>query len=311
MAGININRTTSGVSLPKSVASEIITLMEQTSAVQQLATRIELPGGGTNVPVMTGLPTAGWVTQETDAKPVSTPSFTSKEMTAYTLAVVVPFSNQFRRDANALYNECVRVLPQALAVKFDETVFASSNPPGSNFDQIGGATVVKLGPKPGDVKENTYAGLVDAYKAIAGDGGRLDGWALSSAGKGLLLAQVDGNGRPLLLDSIINGTSIPMILGERVAYTEAAASTPTVGFAGDWSHSRWGTVEGIKISMSEGAIEDGTITVGDDQNTGTTEVPKVISLWSRNMFALRAEIEIGFRVSNVNKFRKLTSTARS
>ena len=44
-------------------------------------------------------------------------------MSAYTLAVIVPFSNQFKRNAEALYEALVDRLPLALAQKFDYTVF--------------------------------------------------------------------------------------------------------------------------------------------------------------------------------------------
>lgn len=311
MAGIDVNRTTDGVVLPKEVSSEIWSNMQEQSAVQNLARRIDLPGRGVTIPVVTGDPEADWVA-ETDHKPVSRPTFGSKDITPYTLAVIVPFSNQFRRDLGALYAECVRRLPGALAKKFDATVFASSGAPGSNFAQLGGATAVPLSPHATDVKKGTYAGLVEAYQAVAGADGALDGWALSSQAKGLLLGQVDSTGRPLLAESIANGSSVPTLLGEPVYYTKGvyASGTPnTIGFAGDWSSAVWGAVEGVSISFSEGAIEDGVreITVGED----TAEIPNIVSLWGRNMFAVRAEIEIGFQVRDVNRFVKLTDAVRS
>ena len=308
MAGIDVNRTTSGVKLPAEISNEIWSNMQEASAVQQLATQIALPGPGVTIPIVTGDPSADWVA-ETDEKPVSRPTFGSKDITPYTLAVIVPFSNQFRRDANALYNECVRRLPGVLAKKFDSTVFASTGAPGSNFGQLGGASAVALGPHATDVKKNTYAGLVQAYTEIANGGGTLDGWALSSQAKGLLLGQVDTTGRPLLLESIQAGSSVPTILGEPVYYTQGvqAAGTPnTIGFAGDWDSAFWGSVEGVSISISDQAsITDGTITVGTD------EVPNIINLWQRNMFAVRAEIEIGFQYRDITRFRKLTDGTRA
>lgn len=308
---IDINRGTSGVVLPEAVSAEIWGNMQEASAVQQLAQRIDLPGSGVTVPVITGDAEAGWV-DETDHKPVSRPSFDTKSITPYTLAVIVPFSNQFRRDLNGLYNECVRRLPGALAKKFDETVFATSGAPGSNFAQLGGAAATALSPHASDLKKGTYAGLVEAYQSVAAAGGTLDGWALSSQAKGLLLGQVDSTGRPLLLESIQSGSAVPQLLGEPVYYTKGVydADTPnTIGFAGDWSSAVWGSVEGISISFSEGTIEDGTATydVGED----TVEIPKLISLWGRNMFAVRAEIEIGFQVRDVARFRRLTDATRS
>lgn len=314
MAGIDINRGTSGVVLPKEVSSEIWANMQDGSVVQQLARRIDLPGSGVTIPIVTGDPTADWVA-ETDEKPVSRNTFSSKDITPYTLAVIVPFSNQYKRDLPSLYAECVRRLPGALAKKFDETVFASTGAPGGNFGQLGSASTVAIGPHATDVKKNTYAGLVEAYTAIAGAGGTLDGFAFNSAGKGLLLGQVDSTGRPLLLESMRDGFSVPQLLGERVAYGSGVPSASSVvGFAGDWSSAVWGSVDGVSISFSEGSITDGVKTISvDNPSAGTpsVDVPNVVNLWQRNMFAVRAEIEIGFQVRDVARFRKLTSTARS
>ena len=311
MAGIDVNRTTSGVVLPAEVSNEIWANMQEESAVQRLARQINLPGPGVTIPVITGDAEAEWVS-ETDEKPVDRPTFGSKDIPPYTLAVIVPFSNQFRRDAAALYAECVRRLPGALAKKFDSTVFASTGAPGSNFAQLGGATAVPLSPHASDLKKGTYAGLVAAYQAVATAGGSLDGWALSSQAKGLLLGQVDSTGRPLLLDSIQNGSAVPQLLGEPVHYSKGVytAGTPnTIGFAGDWSSAVWGSVEGISISFSEGSITDGTteITVGEDSAT----IPNIVNLWQRNMFAVRAEIEIGFQVRDAARFVKLTDAVRT
>ena len=307
----DVNRGTTGVVLPKEVSAEIWQNMQDASSVQQLARRIDMPGPGVTIQTITGDPVADWVA-ETDEKPVSTPSFGSKDITPYTLAVVVPFSNQFKRDKTALYNECIRRLPGALATKFDSTVYASSGAPGSNFAQLGGATAVPIGPNATDVKKGTYAGLVAAYQAVADADGTLDGWALNSTGKGLLLGQVDSTGRPILVDSIANGSSVPMLLGERVVYSKGVPSASSVvGFAGDWSSAVWGSVEGVSISISEGAIVNGTVTI-DTSTAGTTvDVPNVLPLWQKNMFAVRAEIEIGFQVRDASRFVKLTSTARS
>lgn len=314
MAGIDVNRTTSGISLPKEVSSEIFTTMQDASAVQRLARRIDLPGSGVTIPVITGDPTASWVA-ETAEKPVSRPTFGSKDITPYKLAVIVPFSDEFRRDLGALYSECVSRLPGALAKAFDATVFASSGAPGSNFAQLGGATAVALGPHASDVKKNTYAGLVSAYTTVATAGGALDGWALSSQAKGLLLGQVDSTGRPLLLESIQNGSSVPQLLGEDVTYTQGvyASGTPNViGFAGDWSSAVWGTVEGVKIDIGNGTITDGTTELNvAAPGSGTVTIPNTVNLWQRNMFAVRAEIEIGFQVRDTSRFVKLTDAVRS
>src|SRR5690606_37228768 len=104
----------------------------------------------------------------------------------------------------------------------------------------------------------------------------------NSAGKGLLLGQVDSTGRPLLLESMRDGFSVPQLLGERVAYGSGVPSASSVvGFAGDWSSAVWGSVDGISISFSEGSITDGTVTVGE--GAAAVDIPNQVNLWQRNM----------------------------
>lgn len=292
MAGIDVNRTTSGINLTPEQSSEIWSAAEYSSAVMQLANRIELPGAGVSVPIITGEPEAEWV-DETDEKPVNRPTFDNKMMTGYTAAVIVPFSNQFRRDKAALYNEIVRKLPQALARRFDQTVFGGAGgAPGANFDTLGGAASVGL-------TGNTYAGLVAADQAVATGGGILSGWALSPQARGVLLGAVDGMGRPLFTGSAAEG-NVPTLLGAPTSLTKGvyAAGTPNrLGFTGDWASAHYGVVEEIQLSISDQA----TITDGDVQ----------LNLWQRNMFAVRAEFEVGFRVRDLAHFVQLTDATQA
>lgn len=280
------------ISLPTELSNEIMQKTQDQSAVMQLARRIALPGRGLTIPVISGDPTAAWV-DETDAKPVSTPTLSQKVMQAYKLAVIVPFSMEFRRDAAALYDALVERLPGALAAKFDATVFHGTAP-GSNFDTFAAATGQNIG------STNTYAGLVAADGDIANHGGIMNGIALSPAGKAALLSAVDGDSRPLFINTVAEG-AVPMVLGAKTVLVKAAykagasgsPSTPNVvGIAGDWSQAVYGTVEGVKITYSE----DAALTINST----------LTSLFEHNMFAVRAEIEVGFR-ADTSVFNKLTT----
>lgn len=288
---VDVSRGTANIELTPEQSSEIWSNAEYNSAVMQLAQRVDLPGAGVSIPIITGEPEAAWV-NETDEKPVSRPTFDNKIMTGYTAAVIVPFSNQFRRDKAALYNEIVRKLPQALARKYDETVFGpAGGAPGANFDTLGGAAQV-------GISGNTYAGLVAADQAVATGGGILSGWALSPQARGLLLGAVDGMGRPLFTGGAAEG-NVPTLLGAPVAVTKGVygAGTPArLGFAGDWASAHYGVVEDIQLSISDQA----TI------NDGGTQ----LNLWQRNMFAVRAEFEVGFRVRDLAHFVQLTDAAQ-
>ena len=136
---------------------------------------------------------------------------------------------------------------------------------------------------------------------IAGHDGLLNGWVLSPQGKAILLTAVDGNNRPLFINSAAEG-AVPMILGAPVrqskgAYTaETASADALVGIAGDWTQAVYGTVEGVQIAISDQA----TLTDG-----GST-----INLFEQNMFAVRAEIEVGFRC-DTTVFNKLTGKTKT
>ncbi len=280
------------IALPTELSNEIMQKTQEQSAVMQLARQIALPGRGLTIPVIAGDPTAAWV-DETDAKPVSTPTLSQKVMSAYKLAVIVPFSMEFRRDAAALYDALVQRLPGALAAKFDNTVFFGSAP-GSNFDTFAACTAQNIG------SSNTYAGLVAADGDIAAHDGIMNGIVLSPAGKSTLLGALDGDNRPLFINSVAEG-AVPMVLGARAvlckaAYKAGASGSPAtpnkVGVAGDWTQAVYGTVEGVRITYSE----DAALTINST----------LTSLFEHNMFAVRAEIEVGFR-ADTSCFNLLTT----
>src|SRR5690606_9082904 len=131
-----------------------------------------------------------------------------------------------------------------------------------------------------------YQSVVTAFAAVADAGGDVTSVALSPKGQTARMLATDADGRPL---SVPGGPAEPgrvaNVLGvdtvtSRAVYDQASA---TVGVAGDWTAAVFGTVAGVQVAVNtEGSITD----------TGGTP----LNLWQRNMFAVRAEIEVGFRV---------------
>ena len=208
-------------------------------------------------------------------------------MTPYKLAVIVPFSEEFARDAESLYEALIARLPRALGEKFDNTVAGGGTAPGSNFDTFAAATAQSTA-------TDVYDALVAADTDIATHGGILNGFAISPQARGVLLGAKDSTERPLFINSVAEG-AVPMILGAQTVLSKGifVAGTPNVlGIAGDWTQAMYGTVEGVRIDFSK----DATLVSGN-----TT-----INLFQQNMLAVRAEIEIGFR-ADVTVFNKITS----
>lgn len=286
---VDISRSTSGVNLPEQVASEIWSSAQEQSAVMAVSRQISLPGSGVTIPIITGDAQADWVA-ETAEKPVSRATLGQKVMTPYKLAVIEPFSDEFRRDLPGLYAELARRLPGALAKKFDETVLAGAAP-GSGFDVLSGAPSMVVD------GTDTYQDLVAVFNAVAAAGGNLSHWVASPKLQGALLASVDGFGRPLFTNSPNTSGEVGQVLGRPVYGTRATLAQSTTaaddtGVAGDFAGSAiYGTVSGVQVSVSDQA----TLTDGAGQ----------INLWQQNMFAIRAEIEVGFIVRDANHFVRI------
>ncbi len=280
----DLQRGSSGIILPSAVSNEILAKVQETSVIQRAARRIALPGNGTAVNIITGEPTASWV-GETALKPVSNGTAQTKILRPYKLAVIETFSNEFRRDLPALYSALADRLPAALAKKFDTTVFHGSNP-GSDFDNLTSASAHVM----------DYDGMVAALSALGASGYDMNGIIVAPQGEAKLLGEKDLQDRPLFISNLQNEGGIGSVLGRPVFKSKAAyldTTTDVLGFAGDWSQAVWGQVGDVTVKISDQA----TLTVGEES----------INLFQQNMFAVLAEIEVGFRVGDIAAFKKLTA----
>jgi len=294
---VDLNRGSSNVSkiLPKEVSAEIWAKALEESAIMRLARRVNLPGPGITIPMITADAAAAWVAESTE-KAVSEASLDGKVLTPHKLAVIEIFSNEFRRDLPAVYTELARRLPNSIGKKFDETVFAGVAP-GSGFDVLTSSTAVNIEDTTGG--KTVYKNLVSVLSTIATTDAELTGWAMSPKADAVLLGSVDSSGRPIFIPNATDDRVIGSLLGSPVVRTRRAykqgVDNDVLGFAGDWSQAVWGMVNEIGFSISEEAtINDGT---------------NQINLWQRNCFAIRVEAELAFGVMDANAFVKLTGTA--
>lgn len=283
MAGVQVNRTLTNVYLPSAVSNEIWQTVQESSVITRAARRITLPGEGVTIPIITGDAVADWVA-ETGEKPVSRPTIGSQTITGYKLALIVPFSNEFRRDLPTLYSALASRLPAAIGKKFDETIFGYDSSPGSGFDTLSGIAEVEL---------VDYSSIVEAAQTVADvDDAAISHTILSPQADFIFSASVDSEGRPLWPDTdAVFGKFGGSVLRSKHVYD---AGTGTVGVVGDFSgNAVWGQVEGLSVAIStEATITDG-------------ETP--INLWQRNMFAVRVEATMGFAVADAGAFVRYVS----
>lgn len=297
MSGVPTNRTASGILLPPEVSSQIWQDAQAASVVMQKASRIDLPGEGVDVPLITGDPVATWI-GETDKIAVGNSTFGSKSIRPRKVALIELFSNEFKRDLPALYSALADRLPKTIAKAFDLKVFHAAAEANA-FDSLAGAQHLTLD------TTDTYGDLVAIDSAVYEANGVTDGYVFSPKARRTLIGAKDADGNPLLLNSLIDGRNVPSLLGADVSYSpnaykaDAAGDDGEVlGFAGQWaSNAFYGVVESIRVEVSNEAVVD----VSPDAT------PDFVSLFQRDMFALRVIAHLGFAVRDLNKFVKITS----
>lgn len=296
MAGIQTNRTASGILLPPEVSSQIWQDAQTESVVMQKATRIDLPGEGVDVPLITGDPTATWI-GETDKISVGESTFGSKSIRPRKVALIEMFSNEFKRDLPALYSALAERLPKTIAKAYDLKVMHATAEAGA-FDSLAGAQAFGL------AAATAFDDLVDIDSAVYEANGTPDGYVFAPKARRSLIGAKDDNGNPLLLNSITDSRSVPTLLGVDVAYSANAYkagvedTTPEVlGFGGQWAgNAFYGMVESIRVEVSTDAVVD----------VSTNGTPDFVSLFQRDMFALRVVAHLGFAVRDLSKFVKIT-----
>lgn len=298
---VNIERSSTGSALPAALSADILGKAVEQSFVMRAGRQVTVPGPGLTIPVITGEPTAGW-TAETAKKPVSTHTMTRKNLIPKTLSVIEPFSNQFRRDLPGLYAELVRRLPGAIAKKFDSDVVFSDR---TNVDSLWSNGVALSANANRSVLDatGTLQDLIDGVKNVTDAGYDPNGFVLSPAAE-LLFAGASTSG-PLtfgtgLIGDLVNGAirSRNVVVSGLDADGSGAGSTTfsTLGIVGDWSQLVWGYVESIEIAISDQSV----LYVDGGVND--------IHLFQQNMFAVRAEVEIGAVIGDPKAFNLYGTT---
>lgn len=296
---LDVSRLTNGVILTPEMSSEIWTDSIKQSALTQLATRVNLPGKGVKWQTLNAPTAAEWV-GETAEKPVVDPTFGSKTMIPYKLAQIITVSEEFTRDAANLWTAIQAQASEAIAQAIDKTFLAGAIPlPGADgVDTLADAQTVS-------VKNGKYVDFVKIATTVLDNNGDLNGIAITNKGLSKFLSAVDENGRPLMVPGV-GSTELGSAFGARMikspwGYKEAvkastepkvSAAPEVLGVAGDWTQAYYGTVQGIRIKMTD------TATVKKGSQT--------INLWQRNMIAFLVEAEVGFIVRDKSKFVVIT-----
>lgn len=226
---------------------------------------------------------AYWVS-ETERIQTSKPEYAQAEMEAKKIGVIIPLSKEFLKwTAKDFFNEVKPLIAEAFYKKFDQAVLFGTESPYNT--ETSGKPLVTGATEKGNVVNDSNDLYVD-LSALMGtiEDEELDpnGVLTTRSFKGKMRNALDGNKQPLF-DA--NGNEI---MGLPLSYTGADVfdKTKSLALLGDWDYARYGILQGIEYAISE----DATLTTLQASDASGQPV----SLFERDMFALRATMHIGY-----------------
>mgnify|MGYP003542094946 FL=1 len=283
-------------------AAAIFDEAARASVVQRLGRQIPLGASGVEIPIVTGKMSAGWVS-EAGQKPASKGGLGLLTMAPKKLASIAVVSAEVVRANPGGYIDQLRgQIAEAFAIAFDYAALHDLGPDGTGTGPF--TTYLDQTTKSVEIGTGTtiHNDFTAALGLLVADGKKLNGFALNDTMEPLILDAVDGNDRPIYIDTPLAETTSaarpgrllgrPSFMGEGVA---TPTGTSVIGYAGDWSKVAWGNVGGITYDVSTQA----TVTING----------ALTSLWEHNLVAIRAEAEYGFICGDVASFVKLTNAA--
>lgn len=287
--------------MPYDIAEFVFEEALKESVVMQSVRKIPLPGNGVAIPVVTGKPAAGWVS-EAGRKPVSDATVGQKEMVPKKLAVIVPFSKEYLRDERIdLFGMIRPLIAEAFATAFDAATIKNTGAPFSTyFYQTTNSVELGSGTQAdGGIYRDLLAGMqavtmesgVVTGSTAGGSGYRVDNFIFDTRVENKILAATDTTGRPLFIDSqpVSNAAPRGTMLGRPTRYSpnvwNATGSLNGVGF--DSTQFVWGSPSDIAYDITDQA----SVILAD----GTTQ----LNLWQNNLVGLLAEAEYGFLANDI------------
>lgn len=282
--------TGAGTLIPDAERREILKGLTASSAVLQLARKVNMSTKVERQPVLSALPEAYWVNGDTGLKKTTKAEWESKYLTAEELAVIVPVPDAVVDDAAYdIFAEVRPLLVEALAIKLDQAVLFGTDAPASYENSVvegalaAGNVEVKGSNSP-DLAEDVNQTLAK----VEADGFVPNGYAARARLKAQLRGLRDQNDNLLFQPSLTSGTPATLY-GDPIVYSDANGAWIDEGvdlITGDWSKLVVGIRQDITFKLfTEGVISD------DSGNV-------VLNLMQQDSKALRVVARYAFTVAN-------------
>lgn len=266
--------------VPQDFANVIVEDRRDQVFMRQFATVIQMQGDTLNLPTLDTRPHVAW-RSEAAVKATSTVQWGNITLTPYSLAAIVPLSNELVADASqgvggSIVNYVARLLTTALSEEEDRTFWVGSGsgqPTGIDNYSFRTVTAGDSDSARADAYKQMYFRLGQGYRNQALWAANASTWARAATLK-------DSTGNYLL--QRLADSPIPQIMG-RPAYEVNSLGDEKV-FFGDPSYYYIGEREGVSVDTSEEATVAGN------------------SAFERNLTFVRAEERVDGELALTNAF---------
>jgi HK97 family phage major capsid protein len=277
--------------VPVPVAADIINGTIQSSAILQLARRVQMSSKTWRTPALSLLPTAYWVSGDQGLKKTSSADWENVTLTAEEIAVIVPIPEAYLADSQVpIWDEVRPLVAQAFAAKLDAACLFGADAPAT-FPSLGvygqtlaSGNVVVKGASSTTLAEN----IAGAGEEIAKDGYAVNGFAarpgfawnlVGENVSGVPIYQPAQGGLPTSLPAQLYGYPFREVLAGGWDSGEAEL------IAGDWSKALVGVRQDLTFKVfTEGSITD-------------TDGKVILNLMQQDSVALRAVMRVGFALA--------------
>lgn len=282
--------------IPQEQATLVLKEFMQQAAITKLAKYEPMTKPEKKFTYLASGPGAYWV-GEGERIQTSKATWLEAVMRTKKLGVIIPVSKEFLNYTVAdFFNQIRPAIAEAFAIKFDQAaLFGVDSPFGT------GVSVFEKANAAGNkVELNSIGNLYDelnAVMALLEDADKdANGFTTTRRFRQKLRGAKDQNGLPIFNDARNGATS--EALGLPIGYVDSKSWDYTKAelLAADWNYTRYSVLQGIEYRISEDAT---LTTVQDDQGNP-------INLFERDMFALRATMQVGFMTLADDAFAALT-----
>lgn len=284
-----ITRSDADVLIPVETSSEIIKAVPQHSYAMRLLRRLpNMAAKQRNLPVLSSLTAAGFVSGDMGLKMLTKAAWDKKTLVAEEIAAIVPIPEAVLDDSSYdIWGEIRPQLVESIGKVFDSAVFFGTDHPDSWPDGIIPQAITAGNTVAQGTGVDIAADVSEVMSAIELDGFDVSGFASDVAIKGNLRNLRDDNRGPLYQPSLVVGTP-DSLYGLPIEHVKNGSwdSTTARLLAGDFAQA----VYSIRQDVTYKVLDQAVLTDGDGNI--------LYNLAQNDMVALRVVMRLAWQVAN-------------